>query len=220
MKDDGFDGAIRMFERIGSELADGDTFFRVNSERYRQVCIRSAFQTLLANRPDGLDDSTWRENAGEFVDMITAMQFDNRLDIAFTNRLELDRMAAKNRGQNLANFTPITYEDVLEWVKTDPGDGGKDKTLFEESKRMSERHDEQIAYDVHQGIKQHRLGTEKKDYSRINQRLEDWMNSKVLKGDLDSLLRLVLQGWQMVMEPIIERDFTEWVDETLRGRAG
>lgn len=218
LKSEGLDEAIQYFERIEIDLADGTKFFQLHAERYREVCVRAAFQTLIANKPDDLDDATWRENAVEFVDLITTAAFQNQLDISFVSRTELDRMAARNRGQNLANFTPITYEDIEAFVKADPEDGGKDKDLFKDSERMMTRNEKQIIYDVQDAIRQHRLGVAEKDFSGITQRLEDWVNSRVLKGDLDSLLSLVLQSWETVMTPILERDLTEWVDDVIRLR--
>lgn len=217
-EDDGFDGAIKLLTEIELGLGSARDFFAPNAERYLSVCQRAAVQVLLANRPDSLDDDVWRENVMEFVEMVTSAAFDDRLDIRFINRLELNKLAARNRGINPANYSPITFDDVKEWVNAPPTEGGKDKTLFEESKRMADRENDQIVHDVFRAITQHQLGVAKRDYSAITQRLEDWINHKVLKGDLDELLRLVLQSWEGAMEPILERDFTDWVDDTLNVR--
>ncbi len=151
----------------------------------------------------------------DFAEMVFSRPLMPGLEIIFAGRAEFDKMAARNRGTKEGNFTPITYDDVLAWVKAGTENGGKDLSAIESTR---ERSPNQIAYDVHNAIKQHRLGIEKKDYSRINQRLEDWVNSRLMAGDMDALLNAVLEAWAGALFPIMSRDFDDWIHhDVLRG---
>lgn len=216
MKD--LDDFADWLEDIGTELADPSPFFESHLPRYLELARRTAVQTLLANRPLELDDDLWRENVFNFAELIITRFFGDAFTISFEGRTEFDRDAARNRHINLGNFTPVTWQDVYEWVTAGREAGGKDKTLFEESERMSKRSDRQITYDVHNAIRQHQLGlSTSKDFSAITARLEDWINSKALRGDMNELLRLVFEAWLGVLDPVLERDFADWITYDVLG---
>lgn len=205
---DQIDQWIHAMEGAADEMESPQVFFTAHEERYLEIARRVAVQTLSAMMPQGMDPATWRENIMEFADMILTRPLQPGLAIIFANRTEMDRIASRNRAGDPANFTPITWDDVLEWVRAGPENGGKDKTAIENTR---DRSDEQIAYDVHHAIRQHRLGIEKKDFSRIIERLEDWVNTRLLSGDMDAMLTAMLDAWVGVLRPLMERDFRDWI---------
>jgi hypothetical protein len=67
-------------------------------------------------------------------------------------------------------------------------------------------------------IKKHRLGIEKKHFSRINQRLDYRVNSRLMAGDMDALLPAVLEAWAGALFITMSRDFEHWIHhDVLRG---
>lgn len=210
---DELDQWLRDMEKAVDTLADPRTFFDHHRDRYLDIAQNTAVQVLNAMRPDSLDADLWRENTVDFAELMFTSPIRNGLAIHFAHRTELETMAARNRGQNPANFTPISYQDVLEWVLAGPENGGKDPSEIEITRDRSPYN---IAYDVHQAIVQHRLGTERKDFSRITRRLEDWVNTRLLSGDMDEMLRAIVEAWQTLLAPVIERDYLDWMDDVLR----
>lgn len=194
----------RGLERMGDQLADGGALFRVHELRYLDLARQVSEQTLLLLRPDGVDPDEWYDQVRDFSSLIFSRMSGASLEIFYEGRAETD---ATGRG-----VVPITYEDVLDWVQAGPENGGKDKTAIENTRN---RPDEQIAYDVHQAILQHRLGFEKKDYSRITERLERWVESRVLAGGLGDMLVAALDAWLAVLAPVMERDLSDWMDDLM-----
>ncbi len=205
---DDLDDFISDLERIREELANADAFFALHSDRYLEVAKRVGRHTLLALRPQDMDADTWAEDVGNFTDLVFSRTIAGGLEILYAGRT--GKRAEEAKGQ--VSYTPISYQDVLEWVRAGPENGGKDLTAVENTRN---RNPEQIAYDVHHAIIQHRLGIEKKDYGRITERLEEWVNSRVLAGDMDALLDAVLEAWYAALAPMVERDFERWVDEVV-----
>jgi hypothetical protein len=178
----------------------------VNQTRYLDLARGVALQTLLAMRPDEVDPDEWFNQVKDFQELVMSGLTGNGLEIFYRGRME------KEEGRR--NMTVITYNDVLAWVQTPVEEGGKDKTAIEANRGRS---DQQIAYDVHQAIIQNRLGFEKKDYSRITDRLEQFVESRVLRGDLDEMLLAVLDAWWNALVPVMERDLADMVDDVLQG---
>lgn len=205
---DDLDDVIRFFEGALDQLSNPQAFFRAHEERYLTIARNVGVQTIVALRPVDQQPDVWRESAIEFAELIFSKLLTPGLEIIFAGHTEFSRAIAATAG-NGKNFTPITYRDVLEWVQAGSENGGKDLTAIESAR---ERSPHQIAYDVFHAIRQHRLGFEKKDFSRITQRLEDWVNSRVAAGDLGGLLEAVLEAWLGALEAIIERDFVEWIE--------
>ncbi len=191
-------------EKLAVGLGDGANLFRTHEMRYLDLARNVSEQTLLVIRPDGVDADQWNDQVRDFVSMIFSRMSGKSLEIFYDGRAETD---TSGKGQ-----VPINYNDVLDWVKAGPENGGKDKTAVENTRG---RPDEQIAYDVHQAILQHRLGFEKKDYSRITERLERWVESRVLAGELGDMLVAALDAWMAVLAPVMERDLSEWMDDLL-----
>lgn len=189
---------------LGAELADGADFFRVHEERYVAIARNVGGQALLALVPDGVDPSVWRDRVAEFEELIFSRLTSHGMEIIYAGRSEEDGKGTRQ--------VKITYDDVLEWVKAGAEHGGKDKTAIENTR---DRVDEQIAYDVNTAIIQHRLGFEKKDYSRITARLEEWVESRVLSGDFADLLLVVLDAWVAALLVVMEKDLADWADESI-----
>ena len=187
-------------------LAAGEDVFVVNETRYLDLARNVAEQTLVALAPRDVDPDDWYDRVREFQSLVFSRMSGKRLEIFYEGRTETD-----SRGKNVST---IRYEDVLDWVKAGPENGGKDKTAIETNRG---RVDEQIAYDVHQAILQHRLGFEKKDYSRITARLEEWVDQRVLAGDLGEMLAAVLDAWVAALAAVVERDMGDWADDLIAG---
>ncbi len=189
---------------MGRELKEGVDLFRAHEERYLAIARRVGGQTLLALTPDGVDPNDWRERVSEFEELIFSRLTGKGMEIIYAGRSVED---GKGKRQ-----VPITYEDVLEWVQAGVENGGKDKTAIENNRGRS---DEQIAYDVNTAIRQHRLGFEKKDYSAITERLEEWVENRVIAGDFADLLVVVLDAWITALVVVMERDLADWADEII-----
>lgn len=209
------DDLIDWLDDVHDDLSSPQPFFNAHEDRYLEISRRVATQTLLSQRPPDVDHERWLDDTHAFAELIFSRPLAPGLEIAFAHRTELDRLAGRNLSSKPDNFTPITYADVLEWVLAGPENGGKDITAIESAR---DRSPEQIAFDVHNAIRQHRLGFERKDFSRITQRLEDWVNSRMLAGDMDQILIAVLDAWIGTLLPIVERDFNDWLDRDVLGR--
>jgi hypothetical protein len=207
---DTFDDFISDLQRIHDGLEDPRAFFAAHEAGYLEMARRVGVQTLLAMRPQEVAADVWRENVENFAELVFSRSIAGGLEILYAGRTESQREGAAGK----ASYTPITYADVLEWVRAGPENGGKDLTAIENSRG---RNPEQIAYDVHNAIVQHRLGIEKKDYGRITERLEEWVNSRVLAGDMGELLAAVLEAWFTVLAPVVGRDFEQWVEKVMKG---
>lgn len=202
------DDFIADLERIQRTLSDATAFFAGHEAGYLELARRVGTQTLLALRPEHEDAAKWLEDVGFFSSAILARGLPQGLEIVYLGRTGGDDSRSRDRPAG----APITYEDVLEWVKAGAENGGKDWTAVENTR---DRNPEQIAYDVITAINQHHLGTEKKDYGRITDRMEAWVNSRALGGDLGQLLEAVLEAWYTALCPVVARDFEKWVDETV-----
>lgn len=206
---DQLDAVIRNLEQLKESLEVSTApFFKDNEVRYLAIARHVSHQTLMVMRPDEQDAAEWKEHVDDFCDLVFSRSLPAGLEILYAGRT-----GAAKEASGVASYTAINYEDVLAWVQAGPENGGKDITAIESNRG---RRSEQIAYDVHQAILQHRLGTERKDYSRITERLEDWVNSRVLGGDMGPMLDAVLDAWTTVLEPVIARDFERWVDRTMK----
>lgn len=195
-------------ERIHAALSDAGAFFAVHEPGYLEIARRVGTQTLMALRPTAMDADQWAENVANFTDLVFSRSIAGGLEILYAGRTGLRKEEAAGK----VAYTPVTYQDVLEWVRAGPEHGGKDLTAVENTRN---RNPEQIAYDVHNAIVQHRLGLEKKDYGRITERLEEWVNSRVLAGDMGLMLEAVLESWYAALCPVVARDFERWVDEVI-----
>ena len=199
-----FDAMLADLRRLHEDLSDATDFFAKHEERYLALSRKVAVQTLLALRPEGVDGAQWREDVTEFSLLVFSHSIPGGLEILYAGRTEDRRDEQGGR----TTFTAISYESVLEWVNAGPENGGKDVTAIENTRN---RAPEQIAYDVLTAINQHRLGIEKKDYGAIAGRLEEWVNSRVLSGDIEALLEAVLEAWYAALGPVVARDFEKWV---------
>ena len=195
-------------ESLRGELSEGDSFFRVHEERYLAIARNVGGQALLALTPEGIDANDWRDRVAEFQELVFSRLTGSGLEIIYAGRSEED---AKGTRQ-----VKITYDDVLEWVRAGPENGGKDKTIIEQTRGKKDgRADEHITYNVYEAIEQQRLGTAMKDYSGILKRLEEWVENRVLSGDFADLLVVVLDAWLEAVAVAAERDLADWVDEAI-----
>jgi hypothetical protein len=201
---DGLDRWINGLTRLERDLAGGRGPLAHHQERYVAMAGRVARQTLLAMRPQDVAAEEWMEQVGDFVELIYSRLASKGIDIVYEGRTEENGSARRH--------IPITYEDILQWVRTPVEEGGKDRTSVEINRN---RRDEQIAYDVHQAIQQNRLGFETKDYSRITARLEAFVDSRVLNGDMQEMLSAVFTAWINVLEPAMLQDLSDMVDDAL-----
>ena len=194
---------VRGLERMEADMAKGADLFEAHEARYLSLARSVGAQTLLAMQPDDVDPEEWMNQVREFEALVFSRMTSTGMEIVYEGRTEED----PSGGVRKVN---ITYDDVLEWVKAGPENGGKDKTMVENTR---DRADEQIAYDVFQATKQQAFGFSGKDYSAITARLEEWVNQRVLRGDMGELLEAVLGAWVMALEPVLERDLADWADE-------
>lgn len=195
---------VEGLESLQRDLVGGRGPLVANEMRYLDIARNVALQVLLAMKPDDQDPDQWFDQVRDFQELVMSRLTGKGIEIFYEGRTEKD-----SKGRNVA---VITYQDVLDWVKTPPEEGGKDKTAIETNRG---RADEQIAYDVHQAIMQHRLGFEKKDYGRITERLERFVEQRVLAGDLGTMLLAVLDGWANALLPVMERDLADMVDDAV-----
>ena len=144
----------------------------------------------------------------EFQELVFSRMTGSGLEIIYAGRSE---ESAKGTRQ-----VKITYDDVLEWVKAGPENGGKNKTILEQTRgQKDQRTDEHITYNVYEAIEQQRLSTAMKDYTGILNRLEEWVENRVLSGDFADLLVVVLDAWLEAVSVVAERDLADWVDEAI-----
>ena len=204
--DEWIDGLESMERQMASGGAD---LFGAHEVRYLGLAQRVGGQTLLALMPDGVDPQEWSERVSDFVDLVFSRLGNGgrALEIVYAGRADED---SPGKGGKAARA--ITYDDVLEWVRAGVENGGKDKTVVENNRG---RADEQIAYDVLTAIRQQRLGFANKDYSGITERLEAWVEGRVLAGDFGELLLAVLDAWLAALGPVMERDLADWADEVI-----
>jgi hypothetical protein len=196
---------VRGLESMEKNLSDlGSTLFHKHEIRYLSLAQRVGGQFLLGCRPDGIDDQEWSDRVADFVELVLSRIGKKSFEIFYEGRTDEDGVGKPGK--------EITYDDVLSWVRAGPENGGKDKTAIENNRG---RADEQIAYDVHQAIKQQRLGFAKKDYSGITERLERWVDHGVLVNHLSDLLPFVLDVWFATLEPVLENDFEMEIDDVL-----
>lgn len=198
---------VKGLEGMADDLSDPRGVLGFHEVRYLDMAREVGLQTLLVLRPEDKDPDQWWDQARDFVAVVFSHLTSNGIEIFFRGDIERE----ERKGNAFAR--EITYADVLEWVKTPPEEGGKDKTAIENNRG---REDEQIAYDVHQAILQHRLGFEKKDYGRITERLERFVDERLLGGSLGEFLEAVLEAWANVLGPVMARDMADWVDDAMR----
>jgi hypothetical protein len=196
-----FDPWVLGLEKLHVSLADGETVFERHEARYLDIAQRVGGQTLLMMIPDGVDPDDWGGRVSDFVDLVFSRLISSGrgMEIIYAGR-----SAADGTGQSVQ----VTYADVLEWVKAGVENGGKDKTAIENTRNRS---DEQIAYDVNTALRQQRLGLGNTDYTAITERLERWVESRVLAGDFPDMLEAVLDAWAYALDAAMGRDFMAWV---------
>ena len=189
--------------------AGGPDLFKAHGQRYEDLARRVGGQTLLALMPEGQDPQEWSLRVQDFMDLVFSQMGSGwkSMEIIYAGREEVDGPSKSGKGAKA-----ITYDDVLEWVRAGVEGGGKDKTAVENTRN---RADEQIAYDVLTAIRQQRLGFADKDYTAITDRLEAWVESRVLAGDFSDLLLAVLDAWLAALGPVMEQDLSEWADELI-----
>lgn len=196
---------VKGLERLEKGLQGGREIFVANENRYLDLARNVGGQTLIAIRPENVDPEEWFEEVREFENLVFSRMTGNGMEIIYQGRTEEDG----KRG----TIPLITYDDVLEWVNAGPENGGKDITAIEGNRG---RAPEQIAYDVHTAVRQHRLGfAGEKDYGPITERLEKFIESRVLSGNLGEMLGAVLSAWFTVLVPLMERDLADWVDDLI-----
>ena len=200
-------------EGLSDELSRGEEMFYRHEARYLDIARRVGGQALLTMIPDGVDAQEWGERVSDFVDLVFSRISVNgkAMEIIYAGRAQDDAPSKHN--------TQVTYADVLEWVKAGVEHGGKDKTAIENTRNRS---DEQIAYDVNTALRQQRLGRGSQDYTAITERLERWVESRVLNGDFPDMLAAVLDAWRFAVGVAMERDLealvTRGVRRSFRGR--
>lgn len=190
---------VKGLENLQGEFESGGDIFERNQMRYLSIAQRVGGQTLLAMMPDGVDPQEWSARVSDFVDLVfTRVSVNgNALEIIYAGRSEEDKRGVRH--------TEVTYADVLEWVRAGVENGGKDKTAIENTRNRS---DEQIAYDVNTALRQQRLDLGSHDYTAITERLERWVESRVLNGDFPDMLLAVLDAWHHAVVIAMERDLT------------
>lgn len=197
---------VRGLTRMEAEMAQGVDLFKAHEVRYLNLAKQVGGQTLLAMQPDDVDPEEWMGQVREFESLVFSRLTSRGMEIVYQGRTEEDAQTGKRQ-------VNITYNDVLEWVRAGPENGGKDKTLVENTRQ---RADVQIAHDVLTATRQQHFGFANKDYSAITERLEQWVNQRVLRGDMGELLEAVLTAWVMALLPVMERDLADWADEVVR----
>ena len=196
---------VRGLESMEKGLAQGREIFSANEMRYLSLARNVGTQTLMAMRPENVDPEEWFEEVREFENLVFSRMTGSGMEISYQGRSEEDT----KRG----TVTLITYDDVLEWVNAGVENGGKDITAIESNRG---RVAEQIAYDVHTAIRQYRLGfPTEKDYGPITARLEKFVEDRVLAGNMAEMLEAVLAAWAGALEPLMERDLADWVDDLI-----
>lgn len=195
----------RGLERMGDQLADGGALFRVHEMRYLSIAKAVTIQYLLSVPNDQVERDVWAGRAQDFVELIFDREFGNGLEIFWRGRADDDEPGKQDK--------EITYDDVLRWVEAGPENGGKDKTAIENTRN---RPDEQIAYDVYTAIRQYRLGIPgEKDYGPITERLERWIEFGESANYFLELLPEILNLWESVLAPVMERDLSDWMDDLM-----
>jgi hypothetical protein len=197
-------GMERMEKRMD---AGADEVLAANEAKYLGIARQASLQFLLAIPNDEVDREVWAQRVDDFVELILSRMAGNALEIFYQGRGEDD---SKPKGP-----VNITYDDVLNWVKAGPEQGGKDKTVLEQEKNYTDmRADEHIAYNVYEAIVQYRLGLSvNKDYGPITERLERWIQYGESGNQFLELLPDLLAVWENLLGPVMERDLDAWVDK-------
>lgn len=196
---------VKGLERLENGLARGQEIFVANEMRYLNLAQNVGRQWMLATVPDKMEPTVWAERVDNFTNLVFSRLGAKSFEIFYNGRAEDDAPGAQNK--------EITYEDVLQWVEAGPENGGKDITAIESNRGRAA---EQIAYDVHQAINQYRLGFPgEKDYGPITARLERWVEfGEAGELFLDRLVGL-LEVWHATLEPVMQRDLSDWVDDLI-----
>lgn len=196
---------VHGLEVMAANLAAGmEPLFAKNDEKYLGLAQRVGGQWLLLNVPNGVDPEIWSDRVGDFINLVFSRISGQAFEIFYQGKAEADAPGSAPKA--------ITYQDVLEWVKAGPEKGGKNKTLVEHSKAMS---DEQIAHVVANAINQYHFEFMKKDYSGIAARLEQWVDLGVLGDHLDDVLPAVLETWFIALDPMIRNDCDQWLNSAI-----
>jgi hypothetical protein len=197
-------------ERLEKDLNAGmEDVFQRNEDRYLQMARQVSRQFLLAVPNEDLEPEVWAQRIEDFVDLVFSRQRGNAFEIFYHGRTESDKPGDARR--------EITYDDVLNWVKAGPENGGKDKTILEQERgRQDGRVDEHIAYNVWEAIAQYRLGTAMKDYGPITERLERWVDFGESGNKMLDHLPTILNAWAAALEPVLAEDLDDFLDRAIR----
>lgn len=215
---DELDDWISGFEKLEKSLPDaGEEVFRKHSGRYERMAREASFYYLMGVPNKSLDDDMWADRVADFVELIFSRASGNAMEIFYHGRTEEEEGSGPGGSK-----TPISYDDVLKWVKAGVEHGGKDKTILEQERKHSDgRVDEHIAFNVYEAIVQYRLGISGgKDYGPITERLERWVKHGESGGYFMELLPNLLAVWETVLGPVIEADILDEMDLEIRQAFG
>jgi len=195
----------RWMKRLAKGLEGGEDFLKARAPAYRETAEAVGRQVLMGMRPPGEDEAEWRQKVAEFAEFLGWKAVTKGFEIFYRKYEE----GAPGHGN-----VEINYKDVLAWVNAGPEAGGKNKSASEIADGME---NEEIAHVVNRAINQYRFGFVKdKDYGPITDRLEEWVMQKFLSADLGKTLAAVLEAWVMAIGPMVEQDFSDWIDRELR----
>jgi hypothetical protein len=215
---DDLDAFIAGMERLEKKLADPGDWFAARLPVYLEMAHAVSRQTMIALRPVDADVDAWDAVTDEFCELLFARSITGGFELHYGGKTGYDREMAMRRGIKPGNYVPISYQDVLDWVNAGVSAGGKDITEQESARNRSP---EAIACDVYTAIAQHRLAIEKKDYGRITQRLEEWVESRQPGGDqLETIIPAMLEAWTTALYPVICGDYQAWAQRMIAESLG
>lgn len=189
---------------LADDLESADPLFATHQARYLQLARTVAQQVLRLLKPEDTDPADWQQAIAEFSELIFPHSWADGFALIYSARDDSQRPAAPRE---------IGYDDVLSWVTAGVENGGKDVTAQESAQG---RNAHQIAHNVHEAIRQARLGFTTTDYSRITARLEEWTHRRFLAPDMRDALDAILDAWTAALFPVISRDMEDWFDDSIQ----
>ncbi len=208
---DEIDRMLANSETVIANIEQPQAHFQRHSKRYLDIIKTITKQTLNILRPPDADDASWRRYSIHFVNAITSLAFSHGLSINYGGRTDpsLDDSDAEGSPDH------ITMADILDWIEAgEAGDAqGKDITKADIDPKTGEVDREAIAAKLYNGLSDGYSGSV--DFSGIRNRLEEWITVGT-DVTFDDVLPAILQAWETGLTPIVQSDYSDYVDEQLK----
>ncbi len=206
---DALDRMINNVDQTIISISEPFQHFHENRDRYLSIAKTITQQTLTLLKPIDTGDEDWKRYSTHFINAITAAALSNGLSISYKGRSEENQLSDNNSPD------AITLADIREWVvagaEGDPE--GKDITKADINPETGEIDVDFTAEKLFNGISDDYNG--RVDYSGIRRRVEEWIESgtELIFADL---LQAILTAWEVGLTPIIENDYSKYLDKIIK----